>query len=77
MLRSQRHVDEALANVIKTMENADIKASNIFFYIVEQAGGAKKVGFLKADCDNFLQDERKVILEAGDAQNMINHLKKM
>lgn len=54
MLKSQMHVNETRAIAFETMENSSIKASNIFFYIVEQAGGIQNVGFLKADYDNFL-----------------------
>lgn len=66
MLRSQRHMDESRANVIETIKNASIRASNYIFLHSKQGGGAQKVGFLKSDYDSFLWDKRKVILEVGD-----------
>ncbi|XP_061365172.1 protein FAR1-RELATED SEQUENCE 5-like [Gastrolobium bilobum] len=77
MLRSQRHVDEAHANMIENMDNAGIKPCGMYSYFVEVAGGAQNVGFLKHDCDNFLQSKRSNTLEAGDAQSVINHFKKI
>ncbi|XP_061345083.1 protein FAR1-RELATED SEQUENCE 5-like [Gastrolobium bilobum] len=77
MLRSQRHVDEAHAKMIEDMDNAGIKPCGMYSYFVEVAGGPQHVGFLKHDCDNFLQSKRSNTLEAGDAKSVINHFKKL
>ncbi|KAF3439366.1 hypothetical protein FNV43_RR17643 [Rhamnella rubrinervis] len=63
MLRSHRQMDEAQASIVDTMDNAGIKPHNIFSYMVEQAGGAENVGFLKKDCDNFLRDKRGIFFK--------------
>lgn len=36
------------------MDNAGVKPNTTLPYIVEHAGGAENVRFLKSDCDNFL-----------------------
>ncbi|XP_061364631.1 protein FAR1-RELATED SEQUENCE 5-like [Gastrolobium bilobum] len=75
MLRSQRHVVEAHTHMIQNMDNAGIKPCGMYSYFVEVARGAQNAGFLKHDCDNFLQGKRNNTLEAGDAQSVINHFK--
>lgn len=77
MLKSRGHIDEVRTDMITTIENAGIKPNNIFSYMLEQADGAKNIVFLKCNCDNFLPDKRRYTLEVTDAQNVINHFKKM
>ncbi|XP_061355329.1 protein FAR1-RELATED SEQUENCE 5-like [Gastrolobium bilobum] len=77
MLRSQRQLDEAHANMIEDMDNAGLKPCSVYSYFVEAAGGVENVGFLKSDCNNFLQSKRNKTLEAGDAQSVINHFKSL
>ncbi|XP_061364286.1 protein FAR1-RELATED SEQUENCE 5-like [Gastrolobium bilobum] len=72
MLRSQRHVNEAYANMIEDMDNPGVKPCKVFSYFVEAARRVENVGFLKSDC---LQSERSKNRNAGDAQSVINHFR--
>ncbi|KAJ1433209.1 FAR1 DNA-binding domain [Sesbania bispinosa] len=61
MLRSQRHVDEAHANIIEVMDNAGIKPCGMYSYFVEAAGGVQNVGCLY-NCESEKEFEETMSL---------------
>ncbi|XP_061356486.1 protein FAR1-RELATED SEQUENCE 5-like [Gastrolobium bilobum] len=73
-LRSQRHVDEAHANVIEDMGNAGLKQCSVYSYFVEAAGGAENVGFLKSDSMDGLQPKTIFV---DQCQAMANAIKRV
>ncbi|KAB2620597.1 protein FAR1-RELATED SEQUENCE 5-like [Pyrus ussuriensis x Pyrus communis] len=75
-LRSNRKISEAHMGAIKTMANAGIRTTNTYSYLAEEVGGSQNVGFTKTDCYNFVSREKRIMLEAGDAQSLINHFKR-
>ena len=38
-------------------------------------GGAENLGFLRKDATNYLQQKKNKMMEAGDAQTLLNHFK--
>ncbi|CAB4313498.1 unnamed protein product [Prunus armeniaca] len=74
-LRSNRKVSEAHLGVIKTMVDAGIRTTNTYSYLSEEVGGSQNVGFTKRDCYNVVNKEKMVMIEAGDAQSLINLFK--
>ncbi|KAI5352456.1 hypothetical protein L3X38_005347 [Prunus dulcis] len=75
-LRSNRKVSEAHLGVIKTMMDAGIRTTNTYSYLSEEVGGSQNVGFTKRDCYNVVNKEKMVMIEAGDAQSLINLFKR-
>ncbi|XP_061999391.1 protein FAR1-RELATED SEQUENCE 5-like [Rosa rugosa] len=75
-LRSNQKVLEAHKGVIRSMKNAGMSTINTYSYLAEEVGGSQNVGFTKTNCYNFVSRERMIMLEAGDAQSLINLFKK-
>ncbi|KAL0007389.1 hypothetical protein SO802_008891 [Lithocarpus litseifolius] len=75
-LRSGRKVHSRHGNILSNMVGAGIKATKSYSFLAKEVGGANNLGFLRRDCHNFLRIVRKEIIEAGDGQSIINHLKK-
>ncbi|BBH03006.1 FAR1-related sequence 5 [Prunus dulcis] len=75
-LRSNRKVSEAHLGMIKTMVDAGIRTTNTYSYLSEEVGGSQNVGFTKRDCYNVVNKEKMVMIEAGDAQSLINLFKR-
>jgi hypothetical protein len=74
LLRSMRKVSEAKGGVIKSMVNAGMKVTNIWNYLGEEVGGYDKLGMTMKDMHNFVYNEKMKLIEAGDAQSLVNHL---
>nr|XP_011463236.1 PREDICTED: protein FAR1-RELATED SEQUENCE 5-like isoform X1 [Fragaria vesca subsp. vesca] len=75
-LRSNRKLLVAHKGVIRSMKSAGMSTCNTYSYLAEEVGGSQNVGFTKTDCYNFVSRERMEMLEAGDAQSLINLFKK-
>ncbi|KAM1023174.1 hypothetical protein COP2_045249 [Malus domestica] len=58
------------------MVNAGIRTTNTYSYLAEEVGESQNVGFTKTNCYNFVSREKRIMLEAGDAQSLINHFKR-
>ena len=56
------------------MVNAGISVKNIRGYIGERAGGFEKLGLTTKDDYNYVNIERLKLIEAADAQSLVNHL---
>lgn len=76
LLRSNRAITSPKASVIRSMVNAGIKTRDVFSYMSGEVGGNENVGFIKRDCYNFVNKEKMMMIEAGDAQSLINYFKK-
>ncbi|KAK2452081.1 protein FAR1-RELATED SEQUENCE [Trifolium repens] len=74
LLRSMRKVSEAKGGVIKSMVNAGMKVTNIWNYLGEEVGGYDKLGMTMKDMHNFVYNEKMKLIEAEDAQSLVNHL---
>ncbi|CAJ2640429.1 unnamed protein product [Trifolium pratense] len=74
LLRSFRKVSEAKGGLIKSMVNAGMKVTNIWNYLGEEVGGYDKLGMTMKDMHNFVYTEKMKLIEAGDAQSLVNHL---
>ena len=75
-LWSGRKLHSRHGNILSNMFGVGMKATKSYSFLAKEVGGANNLGFLRWDCDNFLQIVRKEIIEAGDGQSIINHLKK-
>lgn len=61
--------------MIKSMVSAGIRTTNTYSYLAEEVGGSQNVGFTKTDCYNLVSREKMIMLEAEDAQSLINLFK--
>ncbi|KAJ0978908.1 hypothetical protein J5N97_014382 [Dioscorea zingiberensis] len=75
MLRISREISDAHAFTIDKMDEAGIRPVDAYSYMAKEVGGEQYLGFLPKDCSNFLQYKRNNILEAGDAQLLIDYFK--
>ncbi|KAJ0971982.1 hypothetical protein J5N97_019941 [Dioscorea zingiberensis] len=75
MLRISRKISDAYAFTIDKMDEAGIRPVDAYSYMAKEVGGEQYLGFLPKDCSNFLQNKRNNILEAGDAQRLIDYFK--
>ncbi|CAB4270388.1 unnamed protein product [Prunus armeniaca] len=75
-LRSNRKVSDSNLGVIKTMVGAGIRTTNTYSYLAEEVGGSQNVGFTKRDCYNVVNKEKMAMIEAGDAQSLMNLFKR-
>ncbi|BFG40417.1 hypothetical protein CerSpe_266900 [Prunus speciosa] len=75
-LRSNRKVSDSNLGVIKTMVGVGIRTTNTYSYLAEEVGGSQNVGFTKRDCYNVVNKEKMAMIEAGDAQSLMNLFKR-
>ncbi|KAI5354061.1 hypothetical protein L3X38_006956 [Prunus dulcis] len=75
-LRSNKKVSDSNLGVIKTMVGARISTTNTYSYLAEEVGGSQNVGFTKRDCYNVVNKEKMAMIEAGDAQSLMNLCKR-
>ncbi|PKA57290.1 Protein FAR1-like sequence 5 [Apostasia shenzhenica] len=71
LLRSHRSIHGKEAGVLQCMSKVGISTADAFSYIVQQAGGIENVGFSKRDAYNFVNQERLLRIESGDAFNLL------
>ncbi|CAL1406638.1 unnamed protein product [Linum trigynum] len=76
LLKSGRKISKDKAGVIDTMKNAGLRTKDVYSYISTEHGGDENVGFLQKDCSNHVHRQKMVKVEAGDAQSLMNYLKK-
>jgi hypothetical protein len=75
LLRSARRVKAAQGDTLESLVSSGIKTCQAFSYLSKESGGAGSVGFLKKDAYNELNNRRNSVIEKGDAQSLVNHLK--
>ncbi|XP_034201437.1 protein FAR1-RELATED SEQUENCE 5-like [Prunus dulcis] len=73
-LRSHRCVTESNIAQSMSMRKASIKTNRTYDYMVDQAGGYKKVGFTSKDLYNRMDFERRQVVLDGDAQAAISYM---
>ncbi|KAH1081409.1 hypothetical protein J1N35_021170 [Gossypium stocksii] len=73
-LRSGRKILEGHGDVIRLMVAARIKQTSSYSFLKKEIG-FENITFTKRDYHNFLRIEREKLIEAGDAQSIINFFK--
>ncbi|KAK8914237.1 putative protein FAR1-RELATED SEQUENCE 10 [Platanthera zijinensis] len=61
---------------MKNMTEAGIRPVDSYNFISCEAGDVENIGFSKIDAFNFVQRERKVLIESGDAASLLKLLQK-
>ncbi|KAJ1417279.1 Zinc finger, PMZ-type [Sesbania bispinosa] len=74
LLRSMRGVSNAKGGLINSMVNAGMKVTNIWSYLGEEVGGFDNLGITMKDMHNYVYSEKLKLIDAGDAQALVNHL---
>ena len=74
LLRSMRNMSNAKGDLIKSMVNVGIGVTNIWSYMGEEVGGFGNLGITLKDMRNYVYTEKSKLIEAGDAQPLVNHL---
>jgi hypothetical protein len=74
LLRSMRNMSNAKGDVIKSMVNAGIRVTDVWSYMGEEVGGFSNLGMTLKDMHNYVYNEKSRLIEAGDAQSLVNHL---
>ncbi|XP_050374512.1 protein FAR1-RELATED SEQUENCE 5-like [Argentina anserina] len=74
-LKSGRNVTNACGHVFTSMKDAGIGPTKSFSFIGNEVGGLANVGCTKKDVYNYLQRKKEEMMEAGDAQSLLNHFK--
>ncbi|XP_057421165.1 protein FAR1-RELATED SEQUENCE 5-like isoform X2 [Lotus japonicus] len=72
LLRSMRKLSEG--GLIKSIVNGDIKVTNVRSYLGEEVGGVDELGITMKDVHNHVYTEKPKLIEAGDAQSLLNQL---
>ncbi|KAJ1378345.1 FAR1 DNA-binding domain, partial [Sesbania bispinosa] len=74
LLRSMRNMSNAKGDLIKSMVNAGMRVTNIWSYLGEEVGGCDNLGITMKDMHNYVYSEKMKLIDAGDAQALVNHL---
>ncbi|KAK2643119.1 hypothetical protein Ddye_024882 [Dipteronia dyeriana] len=75
-LRLSQQVSKSFGTVMSSMFDDGIGATKSYFVLANEAGGAENVGFTKKDAINYLQRRNDEMMEAWDAQGLLNHFKR-
>ncbi|KAK8923500.1 hypothetical protein KSP39_PZI019582 [Platanthera zijinensis] len=76
LLRSRRNVSEMQGSILKNMTAAGIKAVDSYNFISNEIGVVENVRFSKTDAFNYVQRERRALIESGDASSLLQLLQK-
>ncbi|KAK2398947.1 protein FAR-RED IMPAIRED RESPONSE [Trifolium repens] len=68
---SHRKINESQKQCIETLQHVGVRANKIFATLAKQHGGYEKVGCLEKDIRNHLDKDRRLNLESGDANAML------
>ncbi|KAF8405193.1 hypothetical protein HHK36_010093 [Tetracentron sinense] len=71
--RSHRRIDPTSTININILQSVGIQTSKIYAAMSKQYNGYQKVGCLEKDVRNQIDRERRLGIEAGDAQAMLEH----
>ena len=74
-LRSNRRITDAYSGVLTTFKEAGIRTIGAYSFMSEETGGFENVGFTRRDAYNFVNRQKLIKVEAGDAQSLINLFK--
>ncbi|KAJ0960201.1 hypothetical protein J5N97_001976 [Dioscorea zingiberensis] len=74
-LRSGRKILTGHADVLLSMVAAGVKQTNSYSFLRKEIG-FDNINFTKRDCHNLLRIERDKLIDAGDAQSIINFFKR-
>jgi hypothetical protein len=66
-----RKINESQKQCIETLQHVGVRANKIFATLAKQHGGYEKVGCLEKDIRNHLDKDRRLNLESGDANAML------
>ncbi|KAG8376005.1 hypothetical protein BUALT_Bualt09G0018000 [Buddleja alternifolia] len=73
LLKSARKISEAKSGTLESLVNAGIKTIHAFNYMEKECGGPEKVGFLKKDAYNLINQIKNSRISGGDCQQVFNH----
>lgn len=76
LLRSCRNISEMQGSLMKNMITAGIRAVDSYNFLSTEAGGVENIGFSKTDAFNYVQRERRALIESGDASSLLTLLQK-
>ncbi|XP_020573853.1 protein FAR1-RELATED SEQUENCE 5-like [Phalaenopsis equestris] len=71
LLRSSRKMCDINADILRTMTKSGIRTSDAFRFLANEVGGVENLDCTKRDAYNFIQRERRVQIELGDANSLI------
>ncbi|XP_020596366.1 protein FAR1-RELATED SEQUENCE 5-like, partial [Phalaenopsis equestris] len=71
LLRSSRKMGDVSAQVLRSMTKSGIRTSDAFSFLATEFGGVENLDCTKRDAYNFIQRERKSIIENGDANSLL------
>lgn len=57
------------------MLNAGISAKDVYTCMFREVDGYENVRFTKKDCYNYINKQRKVLINEGGTQSLVNHFK--
>ena len=66
-----RRINQAQNQCIETLQHVGVRPSKNFATLTKQHGGSEKVGCLERDIRNLLDKDRRLTLESGDANAML------
>jgi hypothetical protein len=72
LLRSMRNMSNAKGDLIKSMVNSGIRVTDVWSYMGEEVGGFSNLGMTLKDMHNYVYNEKSRLIEAGDAQSLVN-----
>jgi hypothetical protein len=72
-----RTINKAQQNCIETLQHVGVRTSKIYATMAKQHGGYEKVGCLEKDVRNYLDKDRRLNLESGDANAMLEYFMRM
>ncbi|XP_028557088.1 protein FAR1-RELATED SEQUENCE 5-like [Dendrobium catenatum] len=75
LLRSCRNVCDEKAYVLKAMTEAGIRTIDAFSFLTYEVRGVENIGFTRRDAYNFIQKIKRVKIEFGDTNTLIELFK--
>ncbi|GJN39394.1 hypothetical protein PR202_gb28508 [Eleusine coracana subsp. coracana] len=76
-LRCHKHLDLSTKRRLQLNDRAGIRVNKNFNSLVVQAGGYENLQFGEKECRNYLQEERRLRLGAGDADAIYQYFIRM
>ncbi|KAK8936352.1 Protein FAR1-RELATED SEQUENCE 7 [Platanthera zijinensis] len=74
LLRSARSISKMQGSLIKNLTDAGVKTVHAYNFLSNEVGGFDNVGFSKSNAYNFVQREKKALIERGDSLSLLKIL---
>ncbi|KAK8921873.1 Protein FAR1-RELATED SEQUENCE 7 [Platanthera zijinensis] len=75
LLRSHRKISRVQVGLLKNMVSSGIRTVHAYNFLADQVGGYENVGFCKSDAYNYVQREKKALIESGDSLGLLKIFK--